>query len=185
MKDVKSTTKVPVFDNIITEFYVAGDTPLPEGLALNNVTGEISGTPVNVTDSTVYTIVGKNPSGAVSAQIAISVQVGTCVAEEVFPKTEVGNEVVYQCSDQGYYIGSKKRTCYLGESNGVWTKTSGFCMSIMVLVVIIIVVIIVVVVIVLALVKVNKKKSATKGVKGGKNAKATKTVKAEKKATSV
>ena len=185
VKDVKSTTKVPVFDNIITEFYVAGDTPLPEGLALNNVTGEISGTPVNVTDSTVYTIVGKNPSGAVSAQIAISVQVGTCVAEEVFPKTEVGNEVVYQCSDQGYYIGSKKRTCYLGESNGVWTKTSGFCMSIMVLVVIIIVVIIVVVVIVLALVKVNKKKSATKGVKGGKNAKATKTVKAEKKATSV
>ena len=167
VKDTQVSTGVPTFKNIITEFYIAGDAALPEGLTLNTVTGEIAGMPRNSTDgSLVYTVVGKNPVGAVSTTITISVRIGSCIADGVFPKTDIDTEVIYECKTGGSYIGTQKRTCSLGEKDGVWSKTSGFCMSIVVLIVLILVVVVVIVVIVLIAIKVSKKKGAVRGVKG-------------------
>ena len=175
VRDTQVSTGVPTFKNIITEFYIAGDVALPQGLALNTVTGEISGMPKNITEgSLVYTIVGKNPVGAASTTISISVRIGSCMADGVFPKTDIDTEVIYECKTGGSYIGTQKRLCTLGEKDGVWSKTTGFCMSIVTLIVIIVVVVIIIVVVVLILVKVSKKKGAVRGVKG-KATKATKT----------
>lgn len=175
VRDTQVSTGVPTFKNIITEFYIAGDVALPEGLALNTVTGEISGMPKNITEgSLVYTIVGKNPVGAASTTISISVRIGSCMADGVFPKTDIDTEVIYECKTGGSYIGTQKRLCTLGEKDGVWSKTTGFCMPIVALIVIIVVVVIIIVVVALILVKVSKKKGAVRGVKG-KATKATKT----------
>lgn len=52
---------------------------LPEGLLLNSVTGEISGTPTQVALMTDYTITATNASG--SSSFVVSIEVGTLGAE--------------------------------------------------------------------------------------------------------
>ena len=141
---------------------------LPEGLTLNEKTGQITGTPTDTSDISSYTIYGENSAGATSTTISISVRKGQCKAEGVFPVTDVDSLATYQCSMQGSYIGTQTRACVLGETDGVWQKASGFCMPVMMIVILVLVVIIIVVVVVFLLMRMGKKAKAVGGVKSAK-----------------
>ena len=110
--------------------------------------------------------------------ITISVRKGYCPSEDVFERTDVGETVVYECSQQGSYVGTQKRVCVLGEKDGEWLKASGFCMPVLAIVLIVVVVIVIIVVVVFLLLRTRSKK-AVGGVKG----KTVKTVAAKKTAT--
>mgnify|MGYP000043699086 FL=1 len=165
VKGATMNTGLPRYDNIIQKWYVDPMTPLPAGLSINELTGEISGVPKDTSDAVDVIVYGENEKGAASTPLSISVRVGVCKAEGVFPITEVGETAVYKCAMQGSYIGTQKRTCVLGATDGEWQKTTGMCMPVMGLVILIIVVIIVVAVVVLILMRSSKK---TKSVAGGK-----------------
>ena len=143
-------------------------TPLPAGLSINELTGEISGIPTDTSDVVDVIVYGENASGVLSVTIAISVRVGVCKAEGVFPVTEVDQVAEYHCSMQGSYIGTQTRACMLGETDGVWQKASGFCMPVMMIVILVLVVIIIVVVVVFLLMRTGKKAKAVGGVKSAK-----------------
>ena len=129
VKGVKMSEK-PTYRNIVTKWYLDEGVKLPAGLSLNQETGEISGTPTTIAEMTSYIIFAENPNSAVSVTVDITVRVGRCNAEGVFPVTEVDQVATYECSTQGSYIGTQTRACVLGETDGVWQKASGFCMSI-------------------------------------------------------
>ena len=82
---------------------------------------------------------------------------------------------MFECSQQGSYVGTQTRACVLGEKDGEWQKASGVCVSV---VVIVVVVVVIIAVVVLLAMKTHKKK-AVGGVKG----KAVKTAAAKKTAT--
>ena len=84
---------------------------LPDGLSLNEKTGEISGIPTYTTELRSYTVYAENKSGATQANFSIQVQKGQCIAEKVFPVTFVGETAVYECLSQGSYVGTQKRAC--------------------------------------------------------------------------
>lgn len=77
----------------------------------------------------------------------------------------------------------QKRACVLGETDGVWQKASGFCMSVGTIALLIVIVIIVIAVVVLILVRKGKKSKAVGGVKGKKTVKGV--PKTEKKSKNV
>ena len=165
------TTSVPTYDNIITEFSV--DRPLPTGLTLNKETGEISGIPtveLAITERP-FTITGSNPSGAVRVEIAIYVRKGQCRADGFFPTTVVGETAVYDCANQGNYIGTQKRACVLGATDGEWEKPSGACLAIFTIIILVVVVIIIVAVVILLLIRISRRRKAVGGVKTKKNMK--------------
>ena len=158
---------------------------LPEGLTLNEKTGQISGIPTDTSDIFTFTVYAENDAGAASAIISISVRKGQCKAEGVFPVTDVDSLATYQCSMQGSYIGTQTRACVLGETDGVWQKASGFCMPVMMIVILVLVVIIIVVVVVFLLMRMGKKAKAVGGVKSAKkSSKSTKSSKGSVKAKS-
>ena len=68
---------------------------LPDGLSLNAQTGEISGTPSSVKDLMTFTVYAENQSGATQTIVSIQVRKGRCIAEGVFPVTEVGKVAEY------------------------------------------------------------------------------------------
>ena len=109
-------------------------------------------------------MIAENPTGAVDVVVDILVRRGECNAEGVVGKTLVGETAEYKCSSQGSYIGTQKRTCVLGATDGEWQKASGFCMSIGTIVILVIVAIIVVDLVVMVLWRMAKKK-ATAGSK--------------------
>ena len=163
--DVPTTTGVPAYTNLITRFFMADTTPLPEGLTLNTETGEISGTGKTVSEAT-YTVHGENPKGATFVAITISVRKGRCQPEGVFERTNVGEVAVYECSMQGNYIGTQKRACVLGEKDGVWQKASGYCMPVMMIVILCVVAIIIIAIVVFVIMRMTRKTKAVGGVKG-------------------
>ena len=169
----QSSSGVPTYRNIIEEFYMQESTPLPEGFTLNPTTGEITGKPTATMDVTTFTVRGKNAKGETFVAISISVRKGVCQPEGVFERTEVGETAVYECSQQGSYVGTQKRACVLGEKDGVWEKASGFCTSVMVIVLLVVVVIVIIVVVVFLLMRTTRSAKAVGGVKGGKVAKKT------------
>ena len=156
----------PTYQNIIEEFYLGENTVLPAGLTLNTQTGEISGIPTQESALNTYTIYGRNQKATTNVVINISVKKGTCVADGFFPITNVGEEYTYSCASGGAYVGTQKRTCYLGESNGEWGPISGFCMHIGLLIAIVLVVVVIVLVIVFFIVRVSRKTKAVGGVRG-------------------
>ena len=164
-------TEVPSYVNIIEEFYMQESTPLPEGFQLDPKTGVISGVPVETLDARAFTVRGRNPAGETFAEITISVIKGYCPPNDVFERTNVGEVAEYKCSSKGSYVGTKRRACVLGKTNGEWQEASGFCVPVFAMVLVVLVVIIIIVVIVLLLVRTRKTK-AVGGVKG----KATKAV---------
>ena len=170
VKDTVSTTGAPMYKNIVKRFYMDSNT-LPEGLTLDEQTGEIKGTPVDTADLTTYTIYAENDTGATRTTVVISVRKGQCKAEGVFPVTDVDVVAEYQCSMQGNYIGSQKRACVLGAEDGEWQKASGFCMPVFGIVLLVVVVIIIIVVVVFLLMRSGKKAKAVGGVKGKKTVK--------------
>ena len=169
---------VPSYRNIITEFFMQENTPLPEGLSIDGKTGEISGKPVKEMEETAFTVRGKNPRGETFVRVMIVVRKGYCQPEGVFEKTPVDEVAVHKCSQQGSYVGTQTRACVLGKKDGEWQKASGVCVSVVVIVVLVIVVVVIVAVVVLLAMKTHKKK-AVGGVKG----KAVKTAVAKKTAT--
>ena len=180
---IGQSTSAPSYKNIITEFTV--DRPLPSGLSLNSQTGEISGVPTeefSVTEP-AFTITGSNPSSAARTEVMIRVRKGRCVADGFFTTTEVGTTAVYDCANQGSYIGTQKRACVLGEKDGEWQKPSGMCMPVATIIVIVVVVIVVVAVVLFLLIRLGRHRKAVGGVKTKKNMK--KSTKKETKKTSV
>ena len=173
MLGTQSSSGVPTYRNIIEEFYMQESTPLPEGFTLNPTTGEITGKPTATMDVTSFTVRGKNAKGETFVAISISVRKGVCQPEGVFERTEVGEMAVYECSQQGSYVGTQKRACVLGEKDGVWEKASGFCTSVMVIVLLVVVVIVIIAVVVFLLMRTTRSAKAVGGVKGGKVAKKT------------
>ena len=162
--DIPATTVQPTYTNIVEHFYIDEGIILPEGLTLDETTGVISGIPSSKMSATTFTIYAENQSGVTSATISITVKKGTCLPDDVFPMTEVGVTYTYDCAMQGSYVGSRKRTCVLGATDGEWQKASGFCMSIGTIVILVIVAIIVVDLVVMVLWRMAKKK-ATAGSK--------------------
>ena len=140
--------------------------------------GEITGMPIALMDSKAFTVRAKNPAGETYAAITMHVRKGYCQPEGVFEKTPVDEVAVYECSQQGSYVGTQTRACVLGKKDGEWQKASGVCVSVVVIVVVVIVVVVIIVVVVLLAMKTHKKK-AVGGVKG----KAVKTAAAKKTAT--
>ena len=176
--DTEVSSGAPTYVNIIEEFYMQESTPLPEGLKIDAVTGEISGIPRTIVDSTTYVVRGKNQKGETFAEISIRVRKGLCLPEGVFERTEVGETAVYQCSKQGSYFGTQKRACVLGKKDGEWAEATGSCVAILSIVAILVIVIIVVAVVVLIVMKKTRKtKKAVGGVKGAAAKKAVKPAK--------
>ena len=169
---------VPSYKNIITRFFMQDSTPLPDGLTLKELTGEITGTPIAQLNTKTFTVRAENPVGQTYVSFTISVRKGYCMPEGVFERTDVGETAVYQCALQGSYVGTQKRACILGKRDGEWQKASGFCMPVMAIVLIVVVVIVIIVVVVFLLLRTRSKK-AVGGVKG----KAVKTAAAKKTAT--
>ena len=121
----------PSYKNIVTRFYMQDSTPLPEGLKIDAKTGEITGIPVALMDTTLFTVRAENPAGETYVTITISVRKGYCQPEGVFEKTDVGEVAVYECVKRGRYVGTQKRVCVLGAKDGEWQKASGFCMPVL------------------------------------------------------
>lgn len=166
---ISATSGKPSYRNIVTHWYVDEGVELPAGMTLNENTGEISGTPTDVLSITTFTIYAENPGAASFVTIEISVRKGRCNAEGVFPLTNVGEVAEYPCSMQGSYVGTQKRACVLGESDGVWEKATGYCMAIGTIVIIIVLVILVIVIVVFFLMRTGRKTKAVGGVKGKKS----------------
>ena len=172
VKDIPFTTDAPSYDNIILEWYLLEGEVLPNGLSLNKETGIISGTPVNVTEPTAFTIMGGNPSGVNNAIVTISVRLGECRADGVWPTTPIDSVATYDCGVQGSYFGTQTRACILGSKDGEWQEISGICISYLSLVIAIVVVVVILLVVVYLLVKVSRKRKAVGGVRGAKREKA-------------
>ena len=167
----------PSYKNIITRFFMQDSTPLPEGLTLNEQTGEITGKPIALLNTKTFTVRAENPAGETYVAITISVRKGYCQPEGVFERTNVDETAVYQCALQGSYVGTQKRACVLSKKDGEWQQASGFCMPVLAIVLIVVVVIVIIVVVVFLLLRTRSKK-AVGGVKGkAVKTAATKTVK--------
>ena len=179
----EASSGVPRYRNIITEFFMQENTPLPEGLKIDAATGEITGIPTATMDAKTFTVRGKNPAGETFVAITILVRIGRCPPEGVFERTPVGEVAVYQCAMQGSYVGTQKRACILGKKDGEWQKASGFCMPVVAIVLLVIVVIAVIAAVVLILMR-SRKTKAVGGVKG-KSGKASGSKKVPSKKSSV
>ena len=169
--DTQVTTGVPTLTNVGTKWYIDEGVFLPDGLTLNTVTGEISGTPKKEMDLTSYTIYVENQTGAASCTVTMMVRLGQCATDGKFPNTQVGKVAEYECAIKGAYVGTQKAACILGKVDGEWQKPTGICMSIPLIVVIIVVVIVIIVAIVLMIIRASKKTKAVGGVKGKKSLK--------------
>ena len=178
--DVASTSGVPSYKNVITRFFMSPSTPLPDGLTIDEKTGEITGNPTAPSEGS-YTIHGENPKGATFVEVSIIVRKGQCLPEGVFERTDVGEIAEYPCSNQGNYVGTQKRACVLGEKDGVWQKASGYCISVATLIIVVFIVVVLVLVLVFILVRKTKKTKAVGGVKNKKVAKKAPSAKAPKK----
>ena len=135
---------------------------------MNKETGEISGTPVTMTNLELIHVFGKNPSGVASTEITINVRVGRCISEGIWQSTDVDSIAIYDCALQGAFVGTQKRACILGENDGVWRNATGFCISIATLVVVIILVIIVILIVILLVIRNLRRVKPVRGTKTDK-----------------
>lgn len=110
---------------------------LPAGLVMNFKTGKISGTPVESSFVTTYTITAKNSRGSAQAYLEIFIKSG-CPSIGDFPSTPVGEVAEYRCSKNYWMYGKVRRRCVDVEGMAVWEQPQGYCKSSVVLVVIVV-----------------------------------------------
>ena len=164
----------PTYQNVIEEFYLAEGTSLPDGLTLNSQTGEITGMPTQESGLNTYTIYGKNQVGVTFTTIIISVRKGTCKAEGIFPTANIGDVIVFNCSNDGSILGTIERACVLGETDGEWQIISDSCLPAsrtvnMLVIAIVVIVVVVVVVIVIIIIVCVKRRTKTVGSANGRS----------------
>lgn len=71
-KNIKIADNIPSYTGVVTDWSV--DPALPQGLALDKITGIISGTPVSDQDAVNYTITAVNAKGSATAKLSISIK---------------------------------------------------------------------------------------------------------------
>ena len=138
VRDVPMEKATPIYDHLITEFYMDNPSSLPSGLSLHPQTGTLSGTPREIVKEKPYRIFGSNPSGVTSAEIFLTVQLGTCREEPPIPAADVGTMIWLDCKDLGQGVGQIMKVCVLGKKDGEWQTIQGVCVSQWVLTVILI-----------------------------------------------
>ena len=116
----------------------------------------------------MYVVYGENEQGSTETEFALTIRKGACKAEGKFPRTDAGETAFYECSVQGSYIGTQKRTCKLGATDGEWEKVQGACVPIWLIVVGIILAVIVIIVIIFFIIRATRKTHSVGGVKGKK-----------------
>ena len=140
VKDTFVSTGVPTVSNMVNLFQLRNTDVLPAGLTFDNRTGVISGVPTTVFPSTVYEITAWNDIGSTRCSINIQVREATCVATELFKEADLDVTQVGQCRNKGNYFGTVVATCVLGDHDGVWKKTRGFCISVPLAIILLVVV---------------------------------------------
>ena len=168
------TTNIPTVKSIATRWYIDEGVILPDGLGLNENTGEIWGVPTAEQELTSFIVYAENESGATQTTVKIQIRKGKCVAEGEFPETDIGNVAEYDCVLKGSYVGIQKRACILGTEDGEWKETTGTCLPIIGIVMVVIVIVIVII-LVFWVMKIVSKAKAMNSMKG-KNTKSTKTL---------
>ena len=153
-------TDKPTYVNIITEFAMSTSTPLPQGLAIDPLTGVISGIPSIAAETQAFTVYGTNPKGTALVEILITIRNGKCLPDGIYGATEAGNVFIYDCAMGGNYVGSRKRACTLGKEDGEWQKPTGFCLHVGVIIAIVVVVVLLIVLAVILVIRSNQKKVA-------------------------
>ena len=76
--DMEGTTGIPAVRNIVFGFSIDATPALPQGLAMNTTTGEISGIPTVLFPARQFTLRATNPSGEATAVLTLSVQRTDC-----------------------------------------------------------------------------------------------------------
>ena len=161
-----SEIPAPSVMNLVDSFFMDDPSVLPLGLQLDNSTGMIFGTATNITEARNVTIYAMNSRGATSVTISIEVREPYCEADDVFPATLAGVEYVFDCRTIESHVGTIRRKCVLGVSDGVWEKKSGICWSVPLIItlsiVLAILIIIVVGILIVMCVKKQKRIAASK-----------------------
>ncbi|KAK8812362.1 hypothetical protein WA158_007596 [Blastocystis sp. Blastoise] len=99
--------------------------PLPTGLTLNTLNGQIYGTP-SIDSSSSYTITISNPRGYFTVSITIIISIANCIADDIWAVTEIGQQTTLDCEDPINYEGSRTRLCQLGYP-AVWGSVINNC----------------------------------------------------------
>ena len=170
----------PTNDTKFTEWYFSEGQALPAGLSLNAETGVIFGIPMAVSEPRTVLIFASNPKGVASAEVSIQIRLGRCPLDGPWPITPVGETSVYQCSTQGSYVGTQRRVCKLGASDGEWERATGMCVSILMVGVLVVVGVLAVLVVVFITIRLTRRRKAVGGVKKQKQ-KQTQTQNVQKK----
>ena len=128
-------------------------------------TGVIYGTPVEVGEPRTVLIFASNPKGVASAEVSVQVRLGRCPLDGPWPITPVGETSVYQCSTQGSYVGTQRRVCKLGKSDGEWERATGMCVSMLMVGVLVLVGVLVVLFVVFVAMRLTRRRKTVGGVK--------------------
>lgn len=168
VRDVYAETAPPSVDNLVTEWRLAEGQSLPAGLTLNAENGVIFGTPAAVSAPQTVAILATNPEGSASAEVSVQVRLGRCPADGPWPVTSVGETSVYECASQGSYVGSQRRACRLGATDGEWESASGMCVSVPAMVLLALLGVAVLAVALVLLLRVTRRRKAKGGLRRGK-----------------
>ena len=99
---------------------------LPEGLSIDQKTGEIVGTPTEEKPSETYTVTAYNDMGSATASFKLRIVIGWCEPDEKFDRTPIGETATYDCAVEGS-SGTLRRTCRMGKNEPEWGMTIGVC----------------------------------------------------------
>ena len=72
----------------------------------------------------------------------------------------------YNCAEGGAYVGTQKRTCYLGKEDGEWGNVSGTCVSVVLLIILVLILILIIAIVIFIVIRVSSRAKAVGGVRG-------------------